>query len=204
MKGLSTETMETAVKDFYDMAGRAAEHYGRLWEKMASQPTSAEDPAASVMTDFTEAFRELGEAMVSHPEKIIADQMDMLKQQQALFQQTALRFIVHLVGVHSGAEQVQNFFTNLFEFHTEVHEYLRGNSILFAEQPEQEMLRADVVVIEVPCFLDGILEHLLGSRSLWKLAHRDHLRSRLDELLNFEAYLPEVDVKVLQDVGSYT
>ena len=93
MKGLSTETMETAVKDFYDMAGRAAEHYGRLWEKMASQPTSAEDPAASVMTDFTEAFRELGEAMVSHPEKIIADQMDMLKQQQALFQQTALRFM---------------------------------------------------------------------------------------------------------------
>jgi len=93
MKGLSTETMETAVKDFYDMTGRAAEHYGRFWEKMASQPTSAEDPAASVMTDFTEAFRELGEAMVSHPEKIIADQMDMLKQQQALFQQTALRFM---------------------------------------------------------------------------------------------------------------
>lgn len=93
MKGLPTENMETAVKDFYDMAGRAAEQYGRLWKKMATQPGTAEDPAGSVMTDFTEAFRELGEAMLNNPNKVIADQMDMMKQQQELFQQTALRFM---------------------------------------------------------------------------------------------------------------
>ena len=93
MKGLPTENMETAVKDFYDMAGRAAEQYGRFWQKMATQPSTAEDPAGSVMTDFTQAFRELGEAMVSNPNKVIADQMEMMKQQQELFQQTALRFM---------------------------------------------------------------------------------------------------------------
>ncbi|WP_420591322.1 class I poly(R)-hydroxyalkanoic acid synthase [Bacterioplanoides sp.] len=85
--------METAVKDFYDMAGRAAEQYGRFWQKMATQPSTAEDPAGSVMTDFTQAFRELGEAMISNPNKVIADQMEMMKQQQELFQQTALRFM---------------------------------------------------------------------------------------------------------------
>ncbi len=93
MKGLPTENMETAVKDFYDMAGRAAEQYGRFWQKMATQPSTAEDPAGSVMTDFTQAFRELGEAMISNPNKVIADQMEMMKQQQELFQQTALRFM---------------------------------------------------------------------------------------------------------------
>ncbi|UTW46989.1 alpha/beta hydrolase [Bacterioplanoides sp. SCSIO 12839] len=93
MKGLSTESMETAVKDFYEMAGQATEQYGRLWEKLAARQTTAEDPAASVMTDFTESMREMGEAMLTHPEKIVADQMDMLKKQQELFQQTALRFM---------------------------------------------------------------------------------------------------------------
>lgn len=93
MKGLSTESMETAVKDFYEMAGQATEQYGRLWEKLAARQTTAEDPAASVMTDFTESMREMGEAMLAHPEKIVADQMDMLKKQQELFQQTALRFM---------------------------------------------------------------------------------------------------------------
>lgn len=93
MKGFSSESMETAVSDFYEVAGQATEQYGRILEKLVTRPTSAEDPAASVMTDFTESLREMGEAMLAHPEKIVADQMDMLKQQQELFQQTALRFM---------------------------------------------------------------------------------------------------------------
>ncbi|MFC3680815.1 class I poly(R)-hydroxyalkanoic acid synthase [Bacterioplanoides pacificum] len=93
MKGLPTENMDTAIRDFFDMAGQAAEHYGRLWEKMAKQSTSAEDPAASVLTDFSESFRELGEAMITRPEKVLADQMELVKQQQELFQKTALRFL---------------------------------------------------------------------------------------------------------------
>ncbi len=51
------ESIETAVSDFYDMASRAAEQYGRLLEKAVNQPTTADDPAASVLTDFSEAFR---------------------------------------------------------------------------------------------------------------------------------------------------
>jgi polyhydroxyalkanoate synthase len=87
------ESIETAVSDFYDMASRAAEQYGRLLEKAVNQPTSADDPAASVLTDFSEAFRELGEHMLENPGKLMSYQMDLLKKQQELYQYTALRFL---------------------------------------------------------------------------------------------------------------
>jgi polyhydroxyalkanoate synthase len=87
------ETVDTAIKDFYDMALRATEQYSSVMEKVINQQTTADDPAASVMTDFTEAFRELGEAMMSNPQKIVADQMELMKKQQELFQSTLLRFM---------------------------------------------------------------------------------------------------------------
>jgi len=87
------ESIETAVSDFYDMASRAAEQYGRLLEKAVNQPTTADDPAASVLTDFSEAFRELGEHMLENPGKLMSYQMDLLKKQQELYQHTALRFL---------------------------------------------------------------------------------------------------------------
>ncbi|GGY32135.1 class I poly(R)-hydroxyalkanoic acid synthase [Bacterioplanes sanyensis] len=87
------EAVDTAIKDFYDMALRATEQYSSVMEKVISQQTSADDPAASVMNDFTDAFRELGEAMMSNPQKIVADQMELMKKQQELFQSTLLRFM---------------------------------------------------------------------------------------------------------------
>ncbi|MCD8532336.1 MAG: alpha/beta hydrolase [Saccharospirillaceae bacterium] len=87
------ESIETAVSDFYDMTTRVAEQYGRLLEKAVNQPTSADDPAASVLTDFSEAFRELGEHMLENPAKLMGYQMELLKKQQELYQHTVLRFL---------------------------------------------------------------------------------------------------------------
>ncbi len=88
-----SEQLTAAVSDYYDMAIQAAEHTGKVWEKFIQQPTSAEDPAACVLNDFSEALKELGEAMMEHPDKLIDDQMDLLKKQQALFQNTVLRLM---------------------------------------------------------------------------------------------------------------
>ncbi|MEK9765616.1 MAG: class I poly(R)-hydroxyalkanoic acid synthase, partial [Thalassolituus sp.] len=88
-----SEKVATAVSDYFDMAVHAAEHTGKIWEKYLTHPTTAEDPAACVLNDFTEAFRELGEAMLAHPDKIMEDQMDLLKKQQQLFQNTVLRLM---------------------------------------------------------------------------------------------------------------
>ena len=88
-----SEQLTAAVSDYYDMAIQAAEHTGKVWEKFIKQPTSAEDPAACVLNDFSEALKELGEAMMEHPDKLIDDQMYLLKQQQALFQYTVLRLM---------------------------------------------------------------------------------------------------------------
>lgn len=87
------EKYEVAVGDFYQMTGRLAEHYGRFWEKLVAQPSSGEDPSASVMADFSSAMREVGAAMLQNPNKLIADQMDLMRQQQALYQNTVLRFL---------------------------------------------------------------------------------------------------------------
>ena len=64
------------------------------------------------------------------------------------------------------------------------------------------MLGADVVVVEAAGLLDRVLDHLLGSRRLGQLAHGDHVRAALHELLDLEANLAQVDVQVLEDVGA--
>ena len=70
------------------------------------------------------------------------------------------------------------------------------------EQAEQQVLGADVVVVEVAGLLDRVLDHLLGPRRLGQLAHRHHVGAALDELLDLEADLAQVDVQVLQHVGA--
>ncbi len=93
LTNMTKENFEVAVGDFYEMSGRLAEQYGLFWEKAVVQPTSGEDPAASVLSDFSAALQEVGSAMLDNPNKLIADQMDLMKQQQELYQNTVLRFL---------------------------------------------------------------------------------------------------------------
>src|SRR5207244_3137973 len=91
---------------------------------------------------------------------------------------------------------------DFFQFEAEVHEDLRGDSIVFPQKSKQKMFRAYVVVVEVPSFLDGILDDFLRSRRLRQLAHGDHVRAALDELFDLEANFAQIDVEVLQDVSA--
>ena len=63
------------------------------------------------------------------------------------------------------------------------------------------MFGADVVVVQVASLFHRVLDHLFGSRRLGKLAHRDHIWSRLNDLFDFDADLAEINFQVLQHVS---
>ncbi len=99
------------------------------------------------------------------------------------------------------AEQVEHFLADFLELEAEVHEHLGGNALLLAQQAEQDVLGADVVVVQVAGLFHRVFDDLLGARGLRQLAHRDHVGSALDELLDLEANLAKIDVEVLEHVG---
>ena len=67
--------------------------------------------------------------------------------------------------------KIQNLLAHVFELEAEVHEDLGRHAFLLAQQAQQQVFRADVVVIEVARFLDGVFDDLLGPRRLRQLAH---------------------------------
>ena len=99
------------------------------------------------------------------------------------------------------AQQVEHFLADFFQLQAQVHQHLGGHAFLLAQQAEQDVLGADVVVVQVAGLFHRILDDLLGPRRLRQLAHRDHVGPALDELFDFEADFAQIDVEVLQHVG---
>jgi hypothetical protein len=94
-----------------------------------------------------------------------------------------------LAAFHAVAQQVEDLFANLFELETEVHQNLGGNAFLLAEQAEQNVLGAHVVVVQVTSLFHRVLDDLLGPRRLGQLAHGHHIGAALNELLHLQADL---------------
>ena len=88
-----SQPVENTITDFMEMATKATDQAYRFWEKAANQETSNDDPSASIMNDFSKAFEELGDAVYRNPTKVVADQVQLMQKQQALFQNTALKFL---------------------------------------------------------------------------------------------------------------
>ena len=133
---VSADKLETAVGDILEMTAKATEQGSKLWEKLINQPTTADDPAACVLNDFSEAFRELGEAMMAHPGKIVADQMEILKKQQELYQHTVLRFLGKDIGPVVEPEKGDKRFASeqwsenpLFDYIKQLY-LLQGNGLM--------------------------------------------------------------------------
>lgn len=87
------QPIENTITDFFEVATKASDQAFRFLEKAANQETSNEDPSASIMNDFSKAFEELGEAFYRNPTKVVADQVQLMQKQQALFQSTVLKFL---------------------------------------------------------------------------------------------------------------
>lgn len=73
---------------------------------------------------------------------------------------------------------------------------------MLAEEPEEDVLGADIVVVEIAGFFDRVLDDFFGTRGLWEFAHGDHFWAGADEAFDFEADLSEVDFEVFEDIGA--
>ena len=105
---------------------------------------------------------------------------------------------------HAVAQQVQNLLADLFQFQPQVHQHLGGDAFLLAEQAQEDMLGADVVMVEVSGLFHRVLDDFLRPRRLRQLTHRDHIGPALHQLLHLQPDLAQIDVEVLQDVGGHS
>ena len=80
---------------------------------------------------------------------------------------------------------------------------MRGDAFVLAQQAQQDMLGADVVVAEGARLFEGEFEHLFRARGGGELALGDDVGTALDHLLDFEADFLDVYVHIAQDVGGH-
>ena len=85
--------LQETVDDFIDMSVRANEQFTDILERLTSRKTSEDDPAATVMSDFNEAFSEFSAKLMENPSALVNQQMQLMNKQMTLWQQTALKFM---------------------------------------------------------------------------------------------------------------
>jgi hypothetical protein len=70
------------------------------------------------------------------------------------------------------AQQTEDRVANTFEIRSTGNQHLCRNALTFTDEPQQDVLRADVVVAELQRLAQRELEHLLGTRRERNVAGR--------------------------------
>src|SRR5206468_6880435 len=99
------------------------------------------------------------------------------------------------------AEQRQSLLPDLVEPGAERFEDLRGDRLPLFHEAEQQMLGADVVVAELPRFLDGELQHALGLRRERHFAERERLGESRERALDLRLHGLEPEPEPLENRG---
>jgi hypothetical protein len=97
-------------------------------------------------------------------------------------------------------EHPDDFITNLFRICIEVEQDAGGDSLVLADETEQDVLRADVVVPERQGLAQRQLQNLLGARRERDLAGGD-LVSLADDARNLRTHLLDRDIERLENAG---
>ena len=79
-------------------------------------------------------------------------------------------FSPRIAAIHAMPEKVEDLFAHFVELEIEVHEDLGGYSLLLSQESQQQMLGADVVVIEITRLFDGVFDNFLRSGCVGKLS----------------------------------
>ena len=95
---------------------------------------------------------------------------------------------------------LQNFLAGLLDVHVEVLENARGHAVAFAQQAEQDVLGADVGVIEGLGLLLRQGQDLLHARRVGNVADHLLIGAGADLLLDFHADGFEVEAHFLEDI----
>ena len=94
-------------------------------------------------------------------------------------------------------EQLDDLLADPVEVGAELDQHLGGDALALADQPEQDVLRADVVVAELQRLAQRQLQHLLGPRRERDVPAR-RLLALADDLLDLLADALEGDAEALQ------
>ena len=101
---------------------------------------------------------------------------------------------------HLRSEDAQCLGAGGVEIDARVGQYLRRNPLFFTEKPKQEVLSADVAVVELARLAHRELEHFLGARRVRKVGPgRLTGFALLDRLLDFLLDVVQLDAEVLED-----
>ena len=96
------------------------------------------------------------------------------------------------------AHDLHHLGANLLQIHAQALQDAGGDALALAHQAQQQMLGADVVVIEPPRLVDRQLDDFLGPRRQTDLAH-DHGLATANDEFNRRANLRQLDAHVAQD-----
>ena len=107
--------------------------------------------------------------------------------------------LLTLAGGVAG-EELDHGLADAVEVRTELLQHLRGDALALADQSEQDVLGADVVVTELQRFAERQLENLLGARGERDVTRRRGL-ALPDDLLDLLTNGFERDVERLQRLG---
>ena len=107
-----------------------------------------------------------------------------------------LRLALALAALVAG-QQLDDLLAHAAEVGAELDEHLGGDALALADEAEQDVLGADVVVAELQRFAQRQLEHLLGSRGERDVARRRRA-ALADDLLDLAAHGLERDAERLE------
>ena len=94
-------------------------------------------------------------------------------------------------------QHADDLVAHLVEVHAQRLEHARGDALALADEAQQQVLRADVVVAEAARLVDGQLDDALGARGQADLAD-DRSIAAADDELDGGADLGQLDVHVLE------
>ena len=89
---------------------------------------------------------------------------------------------------------------HLLQADAQALQHAGGDALALAHQPEQQVLGADVVVVQPPRLVHRQLDHLLGARRQADLADHHRLAAPDDEL-DRGADLGQLDAQVVEHAG---
>ena len=99
-------------------------------------------------------------------------------------------------------EQLDDLLADPVEVGAELDQHLGGDALTLADQPEQDVLGADVVVAELQRLAQRQLQHLLGPRRERDVPAR-RLLALADDLLDLLADALQGDAEALQRLGGH-
>src|SRR5690348_11337280 len=90
--------------------------------------------------------------------------------------------------------------SRLFEVNAERFEHTSGDALALTHQPQQQMLRADVVMAQAARLIDRQLDDLLGARGEADLAEH-HPVATPNNMLDRRTRLIQLDAEIVEDLG---